>query len=81
MLQIQELGEMSIATVIDEHVDYRLLLPPTINLQTLVTWGKATVTADCDTVDVGDFVLYVDRVGSPVSPPNRVSFITCTVLL
>eukprot|EP00731_Ephydatia_muelleri_P027586 Em0019g459a len=66
LLQIQELGEMSIATVIDEHVDYRLLLPPTINLQTLVTWGKATVTADCDTVDVGDFVLYVDRVGSPM---------------
>ena len=55
---------MSIATLIDEHVDYRLLLPPTINLQTLVTWGKATVTAECDTVDVGDFVLYVDRVGS-----------------
>ncbi|KAL5505895.1 hypothetical protein EMCRGX_G007436 [Ephydatia muelleri] len=66
LLQIQELGEMSIATLIDEHVDYRLLLPPTINLQTLVTWGKATVTAECDTVDVGDFVLYVDRVGSPM---------------
>ncbi|KAL5488729.1 hypothetical protein EMCRGX_G017714 [Ephydatia muelleri] len=45
LLQIQELGEMSIATLIDEHVDYRLLLPPTINLQTLVTWGKVTVTA------------------------------------
>ena len=71
---------MSITTLIDEHVDYRLLLPPTINLQTHVTWGKATVTAECDTVNVGDFVLYNDRAGSPVSPPDSVFFITCAVL-
>ena len=67
---------MSITTLIDEHVDYRLLLPPTINLQTHVTCGKATVTAECDTVNVGDFVLHNDR----ASPPDSVFFITCAVL-
>ena len=71
---------MSITSLMDEHVDYRLLLPPTINLQTHVTWGKATVTAERDSVNVGDFVLYKDRAGSPVSPPDSVFFITCAVL-
>ena len=42
--------------------------------------GKATVTAECDTVNVGDFVLNNDRAGSPVSPPDSVFFITCAVL-
>ena len=77
LFQVHGLGEMSITTLIDEHVDYRLL---TINLQTHVTWGKATVTAECDTVNVGDFVLYNDRAGSPVSPPDSVFFSTCAVL-
>ena len=71
---------MSITTLIDEHVDYRLLLSPNSNLQTCVTWGKATVTAECVTVNVGDFVLYEDRAGSPVSPPDSAFLITCTAL-
>ena len=40
---------MSVTTLIDE----RML---TTDLQSHVTWGKATVTAECDTVNVGDFV-------------------------
>ena len=64
---------MSVTTLIDE----RML---TTDLQSHVTWGKATVTAECDTVNVGDFVLNNDRTGSPVSPPDSVFIITCAVL-
>ena len=63
---------MSITTLIDEDMF--------TDLQTHVTWGKATVTAECDTVNVGDFVLYNDRARSPVSLPDSVFFITCAVL-
>ena len=64
---------MSVTTLIDEHM-------LTTDLQSHVTWGKATVTAECDTVNVGDFVLNNDRAGSPVSPRQCILYYMCSTI-